>query len=153
MNANGCHFFCMEEFSSTPLLHPHFHVRRNFVRLSLCCHLSHGNKIWWNTGGKVQPLLPYHQYPPLMVWTNTIKYEALLPEQPLSLLLFLVIWVALNSLWFNKNTVLIPENQQMIEKENKERICQGVWEEGNKQCVCREIQQIKNVSFEEHMWL
>ena len=36
--------------SIPPLLHTHFHVRRNFVRLSLCCHLSHGNKILWNIG-------------------------------------------------------------------------------------------------------
>jgi len=45
MNVTGCNFFCMEEFSYTPLLHMHFHVIRHFVRLPLCCHLSHGNKI------------------------------------------------------------------------------------------------------------
>ena len=27
VNVNGCHFFHMEEFSDTPLLHTHFHVR------------------------------------------------------------------------------------------------------------------------------
>ena len=37
-------FFCMEEFSDTPLLHPHFHARRHFVRL-LCCRLSQGNNM------------------------------------------------------------------------------------------------------------
>ena len=45
MNVNGCHFFPREEFSSTPLLNMHFHVRCHPVRLSLCCHLSHSNKI------------------------------------------------------------------------------------------------------------
>ena len=45
MNVIGCHFFCMEEFSYTPLLHTNFHVRCHFVRLPLCCHLLHGNKI------------------------------------------------------------------------------------------------------------
>jgi hypothetical protein len=41
----GYNFFRMEESNYTPSLHTHFHVRRHFVRLSLCCHLSHGNKI------------------------------------------------------------------------------------------------------------
>jgi len=45
MNINGGHFFCMEEFRGTPLLHPHFHVRCHSVRLPLCCHLSHSNNI------------------------------------------------------------------------------------------------------------
>jgi len=45
MNVIGCNFFCMEEFNYTPLLHTHFHIRRHFVRLPLCCHLSQGNKI------------------------------------------------------------------------------------------------------------
>ena len=40
MNVSECDFFCMEEFSDTPLLHIYFHVRCHFVRLSLCCHLS-----------------------------------------------------------------------------------------------------------------
>ena len=39
MNVNGCHLFLMEEISSTPLIHLHFHIRCHFVRLSLCCHL------------------------------------------------------------------------------------------------------------------
>ena len=33
-------FFCTGEFNDTPLLHLCFHVR-----LLLCCHLSHGNKM------------------------------------------------------------------------------------------------------------
>ena len=36
-------FFCMEEFSDTLLLYTHFHVTCHFVRLPLCCHLSHSN--------------------------------------------------------------------------------------------------------------
>jgi len=36
---NGCHFFCMEEFNYTPLLHTHFHDRCHNVRIPLCCHL------------------------------------------------------------------------------------------------------------------
>ncbi len=43
MNVSVYHFFHTEEFSDTPLLHLHFHVRCHFVRLPLCCHLSHGN--------------------------------------------------------------------------------------------------------------
>ena len=38
VNVNGCHFFCMEGFHDTPLLHPHFHVRHHFFKLPLCCH-------------------------------------------------------------------------------------------------------------------
>ena len=56
----------------------HFHVR-----LSLCCHLSHSNKIQWSIGGIVQHLLPYYQHLLLMLWANTIKQEALLSKQPL----------------------------------------------------------------------
>ena len=41
MNVNGYNFFCMEEFSSTPLLHTQLHVRHHFIRLPLCCRLSH----------------------------------------------------------------------------------------------------------------
>jgi len=82
---NGCHFFHMEEFSDTPLLHTHLHVRFQSVRLSLCWHLSHGNKMQWDIGGKAPPLVPSHQHPPLMSWTNIIKQEALLSEQPSSI--------------------------------------------------------------------
>ena len=45
VNVIGCNFFRMEEFNYTPLFHTHFHVRRHFVRLPHCCHLSHGSKI------------------------------------------------------------------------------------------------------------
>ena len=45
MNVTGSNLFRLEELNYTPLLHKHFHVRRHFVRLPLCCHLSHGNKI------------------------------------------------------------------------------------------------------------
>ena len=48
INVNGHHFFLVEELSCTSLLHPHFCVRHHFVRLLLCCHLSHS---------QVQPLL------------------------------------------------------------------------------------------------
>jgi len=48
VDVSSCHFFCMEEFSDTPLLHLHFHVRQHFVNLSICCHLSHSNKMEWN---------------------------------------------------------------------------------------------------------
>ena len=52
VNVNGCHFFCMEEFSATPLLHTWAHVRHYFVRLPLFCHLSvteqrHVMEYWW----------------------------------------------------------------------------------------------------------
>ena len=45
VNVNGCHFFCMEEFSDMPFLHKHFHARHHFVSLPLCCHPSHSDKI------------------------------------------------------------------------------------------------------------
>ena len=82
MNVNGSDSFRMEEFNYTPLLHPHFHVRRHFVRLPLCCHLSHGNKRVTGKGGKVPPLLPCRQHPPPAPWANGRKLEALLSEQP-----------------------------------------------------------------------
>jgi len=37
----------------------------------------------WNTDGKAQTLLPYHQHPPLMLWAYAVQSEALLLEQPL----------------------------------------------------------------------
>ena len=46
MYVSGCYFFHVEEFSSTPLLHLHFHVR-----LPLCC-----NKMQWNIGREIQSL-------------------------------------------------------------------------------------------------
>ena len=45
-----CNFLCMEEFSDTPLLYLCFCVRCHFVWLSLCCHLSHSNKIYGDIG-------------------------------------------------------------------------------------------------------
>ena len=65
-------FFPHGGFSDTPLLHAHVHVRHCFVRLLLCCYLSHSNKMQQNIGRRIQPLLPY-QYPPLMLWANIIK--------------------------------------------------------------------------------
>ena len=38
-----------------------------------CCRLSHGNDMYQDIGGKVQPLLLYHQYPLLMSWANIKK--------------------------------------------------------------------------------
>jgi len=60
MNVSGCHFFCVEEFSITPLLHPHF-MSDTILSLLLHCHLLHGNEIWWNIRGKAQPLLPRYE--------------------------------------------------------------------------------------------
>jgi len=37
INVSGCHFFCMEEYCSTPLLHVHIHVRRPS---SAICHTA-----------------------------------------------------------------------------------------------------------------
>ena len=48
MEASGCHFFCMEEFSPTPLLHKHFHVRCRCVRPPLSCHPA--QKGWGKLG-------------------------------------------------------------------------------------------------------
>lgn len=35
----------------------------------------------WKTGEEVQPVLPYHQHPLLMLWANIVKEEILLMEQ------------------------------------------------------------------------
>ena len=48
-------FFYMGKFNDRALLHTHFLVRHHSVRLPLCCHLSHGNKMKCNIDGKVQP--------------------------------------------------------------------------------------------------
>ena len=41
-NISGCHFFCMEEFSGTHLLHTHFHIKHHLVRLlTLLLLVSH----------------------------------------------------------------------------------------------------------------
>ena len=74
MNVNGYNFFFhMEQVNCTCLFHTHFHVRHHSVRLPFFFHLSHNNKMEWNTGGKVQPLLPYQQYPLSMSWANIIN--------------------------------------------------------------------------------
>ena len=73
-SVNGrCFFFRVEEFNYTRLLHTHCCVRCHFVRLSLCCHLSCSNIMRWNIGGRILPLLPYHQYPSLFSGANIIK--------------------------------------------------------------------------------
>lgn len=36
----------------------------------------------WKTGEEVQPVLPYHQHPLLISWTNRIAHWALLLEKP-----------------------------------------------------------------------
>ena len=58
----GAVYFHTGKLNSAHLLCMPFHLRCHCVRLSLCCHLSHGNKMEWNIGGNVQPLLPYHQH-------------------------------------------------------------------------------------------
>jgi len=55
----GVIFFCKEEFNDALLLHTHFHVRRHFVRLPLCCLLFPSNrtmKYWWE--GSVSTVIP-----------------------------------------------------------------------------------------------
>ena len=60
MNVNGCNSFNMREFNDTPLLYMHFHIRYHFVRLLLCCHLSHSNKMKYH-----QESSPYTAIPPV----------------------------------------------------------------------------------------
>ena len=43
MNVSGGNYFCVEECSDTLLLHTCSPLRHHFVRLPLCCHLSHSN--------------------------------------------------------------------------------------------------------------
>ena len=61
------------DVSDADFFHSHSYVRHHSVRLLLCCHLSYGNKMKWNIGGNVQPLLPYHQHPVLTRWANILK--------------------------------------------------------------------------------
>ena len=65
-SVNRHHYFSTWRNSVSPLLlHTHFHVRHHYVRLPLCCRQSHSNKMSWDVGAKVLPLLPHHQHPPL----------------------------------------------------------------------------------------
>ena len=50
MNINRSNFFCIEEFSYTPLLHTYFHVRHHSVRLPLLPSVTsqqNVTEIWW----------------------------------------------------------------------------------------------------------
>lgn len=48
LNVNEYNFFFrIEEFSDSAFLHMDFHVSYSFVRLCLCCYLSHGKKCSW----------------------------------------------------------------------------------------------------------
>jgi len=82
MNVSKHHFFCMEEFHATPLLHMHLHVRRHCVRVPLCCHLSDSSKMERDIGEMAQPLLPYHQHLPLMLWANIQNRKHLYQSSP-----------------------------------------------------------------------
>jgi len=73
-NVSKCQWLSVGAIHS---LHPHFHVRHHFVRLSLGSLTK-----TWNFGGKVQPLLPSHWHQPLMLWASIMKQEALLSELP-----------------------------------------------------------------------
>jgi len=59
-SVSGWYFYHMEESSYASLFHTHFHVRCHFVRLPLCCHLTHG--YWWegSTSTAVPPT--YNSY-------------------------------------------------------------------------------------------
>ena len=58
VNVNGCHFFPHRGIQFHTFASYALPCQKVFVRLLLCCHLPHSNKMEWNTGGKVQPLLP-----------------------------------------------------------------------------------------------
>jgi len=79
MNVSRCHIFCMDKFNVTTLFHTHFHVRHQFIRLPLCCHLSHGKKCTRILVGRFNL---YLVIPPLTPWANIIKQEALPSKQP-----------------------------------------------------------------------
>ena len=88
LNVCGWHFSSTEEFIDTPLLHTHFHVRCHSVRLPLCCHLPHGNKVgyWWEVS--ISTAIPPTSISD--VGGSIIKQEILLLEQPLYVDLFLL---------------------------------------------------------------
>jgi hypothetical protein len=74
MNINGWKFFPLGRIQWHLLLRTNFRVRHHFARVLLCCYLQNLQ----TTGGKVKPLLSYHQHPPLTSWANIIKWDALL---------------------------------------------------------------------------
>ena len=50
VNANGGHFFCLEEFNSTPLLYMHFYVRQHCQSAPLLPSVTgqqHVVEYWW----------------------------------------------------------------------------------------------------------
>ena len=52
VNITRCHFFHVEEFGSTPLLHTRFHVRHHFVRLPSAASVTQQQNVtayWWET--------------------------------------------------------------------------------------------------------
>ena len=71
INVNRCNFFYTEKFSDSPLLHTHYHVRCHYSFTCCCCVTDGSRGAVWQIG--VQSLLPYWQYPTLMLWTKTIK--------------------------------------------------------------------------------
>lgn len=84
----SCHFtwqvhtlhFTLKTSNLTSSLISEISVRHQFVRLPLCCLLSPGNNMERNIGGKVQPLVPYYQYPPLMSWASITRWDLLLEK-------------------------------------------------------------------------
>ena len=88
----GAIFFCMEEFSSSSLLHMHFHVRWCFVSVSLLLSVTGQQNVvecWWEGSAS----LSYHQHQSLMSWANIIKEEALLLESPHTFSLLFSYWL------------------------------------------------------------
>ena len=80
VNVSRCHFSTYRN-SMTYLCFMHTFMSDSILSLSLCCHLSHGNKMKPNIDRKILPLLQYHQHPLLMLQTNIIKQNTLLLEQ------------------------------------------------------------------------
>jgi hypothetical protein len=66
-------FFRVDELSDKPLLPTHFHVRRHFATLLLCCYLSYGNKTYELLAGMFN-LYCHIQHSPL-TWANIMKEE------------------------------------------------------------------------------
>ena len=71
---HGCHFFHMEEFSDTPLLHTHFHVRLRSVRPSaLLPSVTQQQNVmayWWE--GSTSTAIPPTSIPDIVGQYNKI---------------------------------------------------------------------------------
>lgn len=81
-NVNGCIFFLAGRIKFHIFASCRLPYHMQFCQTALLCHLSYGNNMQQNVGGKIQPLLSYNQQISLKLWIRIIKQEALHLVQP-----------------------------------------------------------------------